>query len=635
MREPRNPFRMLTSERITSDSTFLRLFGPGVLDLLSKDEVWDRIQIFRSAPGGGKTSLFRLFTPQSLLTLYDSRNSELFRDLYIRLKALDVISDDGPNMLGIYLSFARNYAVLEDLEFDRGYKDRLLYSLLNSRITLAALRNSIVLNRLTYPDDLSKLQIRRPEDFDIPTTIPIPCSGTELCEWASSLERNVCKAIDSFGPVSIDALAGHNTLHSLFLLLPECILYKNSKMANRTVIMLDDVHRLASIQRRNLLSVLFDLKLPIGVWIAERLEALSSEEILSPGARPGRDYVEVTSLEEFWRGGKQAFQFEKTVANIADRRVKLNPHVQIGSFDGCLRNSLDEPEWTKKYNDAFETVSRRVNDKTSLTKKFDNWKSRIDGLMGGARERALGIRELEIMIDREKMKAQRRLLDLPIPLEEFESQRNSSLMASAELFLMREFGIPYYYGFSRLARMSSSNIEQFLMMGGELFEEVISAALLKQSFVLSGTRQEEILRKVANRVWKEIPRTIPNGRDVMRLLESIRQLCTKETFRPNAPYAPGVTGIAISMNDRKRLVDPESQQNYPVYARLSRTLSACISNNLLEVSLDRKQGAKGKRTWMILYLNRLLCLHFGLPLQYGGWRPRRLHQVCLYLEKKT
>jgi hypothetical protein len=28
----------------------------------------------------------------------------------------------------------------------------------------------------------------------------------------------------------------------------------------------------------------------------------------------------------------------------------------------------------------------------------------------------------------------------------------------------------------------------------------------------------------------------------------------------------------------------------------------------------------------------LLCLHFKLPLQYGGWRPVSLNELCKYVE---
>ena len=38
---------------------------------------------------------------------------------------------------------------------------------------------------------------------------------------------------------------------------------------------------------------------------------------------------------------------------------------------------------------------------------------------------------------------------------------------------------------------------------------------------------------------------------------------------------------------------------------------------------------------MILYLNRWLCLHFGLPLQYGGWRPLKLDELVKYVNQNA
>jgi hypothetical protein len=52
----------------------------------------------------------------------------------------------------------------------------------------------------------------------------------------------------------------------------------------------------------------------------------------------------------------------------------------------------------------------------------------------------------------------------------------------------------------------------------------------------------------------------------------------------------------------------------------------------LEPRLDHKN--KGER-WLVLYLNRLLCLRFGLPLGYGGWRPRRLNQLGAWIDKSA
>ena len=162
---------------------------------------------------------------------------------------------------------------------------------------------------------------------------------------------------------------------------------------------------------------------------------------------------------------------------------------------------------------------------------------------------------------------------------------------------------------------------------------------MKQSVLLSPNRQEDILKKVATNQWESIPYSDPNGREIMQLLEAIRDMCLLETVKPNAPYAPGVTGFAISMRDQQRLIDKDYLKNRPEYVKLSRIISSCISNNYLEVYLDRRQGPRDSGTWMLMYLNRMVCLYFGLSLNYGGWRPLKLDKLCEYaglkeLEKK-
>ena len=91
MREPRNPFRLRASEHIESDETFVRLFSPEALDMLKTPDIWERPQIIRSAPGGGKTSLLRLFTPASLRTIFALRTREYTKDLFKSLSALEAI----------------------------------------------------------------------------------------------------------------------------------------------------------------------------------------------------------------------------------------------------------------------------------------------------------------------------------------------------------------------------------------------------------------------------------------------------------------------------------------------------------------------------------------------------------------
>jgi hypothetical protein len=624
MNDPRNPFRLRSSENIDLDPTFLRLFGPGVLELIPKDMAWDRLLIFNSAPGGGKTTLFRLFTPPSLLTLYESRANEDLKDLFAALRDLDVVSEKGPQVLGVLLSMARNYDDLEDLNLEGGRRERLLFSLLNSRIIIASLRSALALKKLKFPDDLSSIKIERPSDVDIPPSIPVPCNGKKLYDWASSVEMGVCDAVDSFDTKKFDAIAGHDTLYAPFLLRPGLILHGNKAISQRSLLLLDDVHKLTRSQRESLQNCLSLLRVPIGIWLAQRLVALPSEELLKAEAKPGREYYEIT-LEEFWRQERNSHKFESTVANIANRRVKLNPEFGSMSFSDFLVESMDDLSWSDKFAKDIEVLSKRVKRKVSSTRLYDRWIEDTSRATGTPRELATQWRMLEVLIERDIDRSQTRLSDQPLELGEVDFQ-DSGVKQASEFLVAKEFRVPYYFTFRRITKLSSSNIEQFLDIAGDLFEEAISAKLLKQPTKLTPDRQEEILRNAAKRFWMRA-NSIPRGRDVVGLLEHIAKLCQTESSRPTVPYPPGATGIAITMQERDQLVEPRFQQINPDYSRLAQAISSCAANNYLEVSLDRSQGQQGKR-WMILYLNRLLCLHFGLPLQYGGWRPQTLPKLC-------
>lgn len=632
MNEPRNPFTLLASENIQSEDIFVRLFGTGVLDILEDQETWKRIQIFRSAPGGGKTSLFRLFTPQALMTLYNSRSNEEYKELYNRLRGFNVITEEGPNILGVLVSCAERYDRIEYTSFERGYKDRLFYSLLNCRIILAALRAASTLKSLEFPNDLAKFTIER-SNVSLPSAIPVPCSGLALYEWASELEKNVCLTLDSFASPTIDFFLGFETLYSLNLIQSNCVKFEGKKIAEQTLLLLDDAHKLPDIQRKQLLDSLFDLKLPMAIWLAERLEALSINELLATGGIPGREYNIPIGLEEFWRPEGNSKRFEKTVADIASKRARLNPEVPTSTFEGYLQNSLDTLDWNNKYSEIAQNIRKRVLETNRQTKKYVKWIANCDETEGTQREKAILWRALEIKINRDLKRAQQQLLDYPIAEDQTDLKLESAIRTAAELFLSQENQIPYYFGFTNLAKLASSNIEQFLQLSSNLFEEYISLRLIQRQNVvnLSPDRQEEILKKVVSERFKKLPQILPDGRKAIKLLESIGELSLKETKKPNAPYAPGVTGVAILMSDKERLVNPAIQRTHPNYARLAEVIHQCVSSNLLEAFSDRSQGQLGKK-WMILYLNRMLCLHFGLPLQYGGWRPIRLNELSRFIE---
>jgi hypothetical protein len=126
---------------------------------------------------------------------------------------------------------------------------------------------------------------------------------------------------------------------------------------------------------------------------------------------------------------------------------------------------------------------------------------------------------------------------------------------------------------------------------------------------------------------KDLPRRARNGRQALQLLDAIGQFCREETYQPNAPYAPGVTGFALSMGDYNSLYDTENRRARPDVAVWADVLTTALQYNLLLPDMDRPRPS-GRV--VVLYLNRLICAKYDLPLQYGGFREKRLQDVIAW-----
>jgi hypothetical protein len=625
MRESRNPFRLRASEQIETDAMFIRLFEPSMLELLPQEGLWDRPQILRSAPGAGKTSLLRLFTPTALLNLHTLRTHDFGQALFQKLSTMDAVDESGPRLLGVLLSCARNYATLEDLDCDASRKTRLLYGLLNARILLATLRGAVALKRLDYPAGLSRIELVPKSEQKSEELANIPTNGKELHDWAMDLEATVCDAIDSFGPFETSSLPGHSTLISLLVLKERELRIDGAIVADRLLIMLDDVHKLTQLQRESLFPTILDLRPSCGFWMAERFEALTTNEMLSLGATQGRDFGDVILLEQFWR--QYPKRFEHLVMNVANRRAGAALDGEISTLAGCLGDSLEDSKGTEKHREILAAIKDRVQKMAAGNNLFADWLGAPHLNEGTVREQALAWRVLEILMERE-MGNKQQGFDFSLSVNELEKKDGSDVRNAADLFISEEFKLPYYFGPSRLAALSSSNVEQFLRLAGDEFEELVAQALLKKEPLLTPERQHAILVKGAGNFWKDIPRRARNAREVLVFLDSIGRFCRWTTYQPNAPYSPGVNGIAISMADRERLLTGAKPRDAQ-YGKLADVLAACLAQNLLDTTLNYK--CKGVN-WMVLYLNRLLCAHFGLPLGYGGFKEKKLKDLATWLD---
>lgn len=629
MREPRNPFRLRRAESIDNEASFLTLFEPGILEVMPTDGFWETVHILRSAAGGGKTSLIRLFTPSTLLTLCAKRSDDRVKELYQRAKELGAVDDAGPKVLAVMLMCGPGYSMLQDLDMDQGRKDRLFFGLLNARIILAVLRGALTLKGLDYPSELDRVQIAPPSDETGIVGLTFPCSGAALHSWAGQREAKLCETLDSLGPLRAESLPGDESLISLSLIRPDNILIDQQPVAERVVLMMDDIHKLTSHQRSLLVQTVIDARSHVGVWIAERFEAMSTQEMLSSGAHQGRDYENAVEIESYWR--QKPDRFEKLAMKVADRRVLAAPETEIDSFRSCLHDALDSPEWGDKFEPICDAVATRLKERFQGKARFQEWIAARESADGTPRERAIAWRALEILIEREVNRKQKTLFeDEPLDEDELNQRDDSSVNNAAELFLAREFDLPYYYGPERISRLASLNIQQFLGLGGEVFEESIAAELLRKSTSLPPQRQHALMKKAAKAVWNDIPKRVRHGRELRTFLDSVGRFAQWYTYRSTAPNDPGVSGTAIRMSERAKLIDDDYRRQREEACRFADILASALAHNLLVAQLD--YSCK-KEKWMVLNLNRLLCVHFDLPLNYGLYKERPLATLCQWVTR--
>jgi len=598
----------------------LQLFSPNVLDLLKGLDNWYKVKIFRSVPGAGKTSLFRLLSPSVLTSLYNSRSREEIKPLFRKLKELGFISDDGPTVFGINISCARNYSVLEDLNFDKPIRERLFIALLNSRIVLAALRETLEIKKLKFPEDLDKIQVKSPTKELIPPAmkISLPCSGLELYKWAVKIETDISEAIDSFGLPSAERLTGHDSLYSLFLINQDCLFGDDSKSIDRSLLMIDDLHILSANQRSRILQDLFTLRPQVGVWIAERPSALTPEEHFV-GASEDREYQEIQLIV----GGGKSNRFQKIAENISSLRIRLKPDFNYQSFENLLPEAIEDDEWNLKARTALKTISKNVlkRIKESNVEKYDIIAKFIKSSPESDFEKAILWQSLEIVINREKSKGIQLTFGESEDIQRTEMEQRitqSDISEASKYFITQSYKIPYYCGRSKLYDLAFFNIEQFLHFSGEVFEEILSKDLLGDYPMVHPNRQEEMIKKVTGKLWNEIPKRIKDGYTIQAFLKRICSFAYEVTNRSNAPYAPGITGIGIKPEEYSILANKNNPDRNN-YSQLLEILATCLSYNLLMLK-PVTQGSKGDQN-NVLYLNRWLCVKFRLPLSSGGWRP--------------
>ena len=613
-----NPFRLRASEQATIEDQFLSLVGPDVLDLLPTDQLWDRLLIIESAPGAGKTTILRLFTPTSLRLVQRLKEQDAYRVLYEQLTNIGALTAAGPAVVGILVSCREQYATIQDLPIDDHVQSRWFFGLLDARITLLTLRSILTLFGFSYPRDVHRVEFHPNANA---TVVMEPINGAQLYERASKTEINLTESLNSLmgaTDVSSDLSSGlqlPRTLHT------SDIYVDGTKLTHRILLMFDDVHELTMEQRQALRRDLERRELTVARWLAQRSQAVESIEPLTFARTEGRDYSEIR-IEEWARTARRGQRYFGLLDEISTRRI-LRAQVGVESLESCLLANLTTDRELERARLARNDAKQLAIDAVKGQQKFGDWVQGtidVDATTSDSMQAAIEWRRLSITMSQRLAKGQL-ALDIPLPVNELEDRDSSSMRTAAELFLAKEHRLPFYYGIKRIRQLSSWNIEQFLRVAGDLFEQVLASVTLTRGSVsqLTATQQDSLIRAVSRHRLSVLPKEVPYGGDMRRLVTAIGEYCQVETYRSNAPYAPGVTGVGISESDFTRLRDAAESPKQTPLQRLARVLASAIANNVLEIrpNVNVKGGV-----WTIFFLNRLYCPEFELPLEYSGYRER-------------
>jgi len=625
MIEARNPFNIRKVENIGSDDTFLNLFQPTTLEGLDADKIWDRLHIFRSSQGGGKSSLLKLFTPGPLWRLWKEHShgkpNKDWSDLFESLRFLGVFDDDGPNTLGVVTPCTRSYDALEHLPTSAENQVRLLNALFDARAISEAVKSVLAMRGLRYPEHAHRVSFAPELQDEYAGQIPFEKSSSEIIEWAKRTEQAVWRAVDDGD--ELPASVGHAEIYSFKALRPESLLIDGHAVNKRCLLMYDDVHHLGPDQRKYLLSVATESRPRAGIWAAERLQVLDAYQLISLGASTEREETQ-RNLANQWKTAAQ--RKPKVFQIIASKRMAESSAGVGADFEGAVSAQIEQADWIDRLNNAFSTLSGEVGNSIKGSELFKELEVSKEAGPEKLYDAVIRLKEAQIIIARNKDKAQPSL-DMSEAIDLPSAEETRHVRGSAEYQLCQRFQIPYYYGLEKIAQLSSANVDQFLRIGAALFEELLSMRAKNRRPPVPARRQELVIQRAADELWDEIPARMPQGKTIQRFLSALGAYGREISRAPKASYK-ALTGFAITFDDHQSLIR-SGVSNEDDEGLVANVLALCVAHNLLTMEPEAKQGEKG-RIITKFYLNRLLCVREGLPLSYGGFHEKSIATLATW-----
>lgn len=616
---PTNTFLIRQNERIISEGAFISILSPQLLNFLDKS-FFERTVFINSSPGGGKSTLLKTFSPEVLLELKENNAKEIYRATFEMLKEWDVVDENRVKLVSVKIECAReNYGLIDDL-YDNGKAIAVFFELLSLRILRRTLLGVLLCNQLEKKD-LNRITFHNiPVGWEL--LLQKYPDGKTIYQWALEQEHELCNSIEEMNN-DIAVSMNYNNLSVLNLISNGNVLLSGQPVEQKVLVMFDDVHALSNKQRDVLRKMIFELRPNVGIWLSQRLAALSAKDIFGTEGQIHREY-EIINIDERIQSDKKSFY--KALKDVSDRRVAITYK------DERLEDKL-EKVFSKKAAEKLEGflekiifyVEKQCKNTENFTNLYDYLYSRE---FASTWECLTYWQVLSILIERERQKSQLVLPFIPIYTVEKFLEEYSKLKKPAEFLLCYRYKLPVYYGMDVLCRLSSGNVEQFLDFAGRIFELRIALDYIpgkRNTTLISLEEQEFVIMKCVEEKWNDITRTYTMGRQIQKFIDGIASLGIEHLKRNTVSYSGGTyTGFGIKKSELDGLLYKDEKNV------LIRMLKICVVNNLL-VCQEIKQGLVGT-LHKVFYLNRWLCVKYKLPLGYGGWKPLSLEDAVKLIE---
>lgn len=602
----KNPFLSKNSEQQFGVGEFLSLFDCTVLQMIEERNL-SRVSYVSSTPGAGKTSLFRAFSPQALTTITNMEEKEHYKDIYKHMERLEVIKDDKVMLLSANISCARNYNIIDEM-FQNGRRKQIFFALLNYRIAISFIRSIAVVM------DIERNEYHRITFAEIPQEMlgefENLINAADIYEWACNGEKQLCKYLDSERDELFEISFVHMTLLMIKLFEPQNILFDGEECFTSSLMIFDDFHKLSDAQKQYMSEALYTLKCNTGVWLGQRLEGVKNSQLISMDGSLSRDYNPNIVIDNYWPEKQR--QFQLMLENIANRRVKeagINHYI---SFSDCIKDAIENKKYNKVLKKFVQSIVEKINSNVETKIRYQNIMTAIDEETKNDMFKKAICYECIIIKENRRNDGQLSFFfgeadDANQFMTEFVKTNESS----ARFYVCFKCNIPFYHGMNNLLMLSSYNIEQFLVFAGAYFDccrvKLIEGKASKK--YLTAEEQTEILKKTVRKQWEDMDLRYSNIREIKSFLNKVAQFCCKSRDSERNSYCGGAyTGFAIKTAELKRIIEQEK------YKTLVDVLGVCLSSKYLE----RKYINNDEEC--VFYLNRWLCVFYGLPLAYGGWK---------------